>query len=396
MVADRPIRAADSRCQESPRIVAMQQDGRREIAMPKRPTKVASRRRERSRAPGVRAASARQRPLAGRVAVVAGATRGAGRGIARALGEAGATVYCTGRSVRGNPSPYGRRETIEETAELVDAAGGKGIAVRVDHSVEAEVEKLFADIDAAHGRVDVLVNSVAGEDPVLGQWASFWKVEMKNADAIFRQAFCSHVLTAKHAARMMIRAKRGLIVEVTEGDTLSAGGNPLTQAVKAGLKILALNMAAELLPYRVAAVSITPGFLRSESMLERFGVTEKNWRDGGKRDANFLESESPLFVGRAVAALAADPNVLARTGQLLSSWQLGREYRLEDADGRRPDWGAIDIDFSGLPRSLLELLRTGGELQIRWAETLVGRTRSFLAQLPRPDASTRRDPRRRA
>jgi NAD(P)-dependent dehydrogenase (short-subunit alcohol dehydrogenase family) len=344
----------------------------------------------------VRAASARQRPLAGRLAVVAGATRGAGRGIARALGEAGATVYCTGRSVRGNPSPYGRRETIEETAELVDAAGGKGIAVRVDHSVEAEVEKLFADIDAAHGRVDVLVNSVAGEDPVLGQWASFWKVEMKNADAIFRQAFCSHVLTAKHAARMMIRAKRGLIVEVTEGDTLSAGGNPLTQAVKAGLKILALNMAAELLPYRVAAVSITPGFLRSESMLERFGVTEKNWRDGGKRDANFLESESPLFVGRAVAALAADPNVLARTGQLLSSWQLGREYRLEDADGRRPDWGAIDIDFSGLPRSLLELLRTGGELQIRWAETLVGRTRSFLAQLPRPDASTRRDPRRRA
>ena len=357
--------------------------------MPKSRSKPASRARARSRG-GRPARRGTRRPLAGRVAVVAGATRGAGRGIARALGEAGATVYCTGRSVRGNPSPYARRETIEETAALVDAAGGKGIAVRVDHTVEAEVEKLFADIDAEHGRVDVVVSSVAGEDPLLGQWGSFWQVETKNADAILRQAFGSHVLTAKHAAPPMIRDKRGLIVEVTEGDTLSAGGNPFAQAVKAGLKILALNMAAELFPYRVAAVSITPGFLRSEKMLEHFGVTEANWRDGGKQDANFLESESPLFVGRAVAALAADPNVFARTGQLFSSWQLGGEYGFTDVDGRRPDWGAIDMDLSGLRSSLVELLRTGSELQIRWGETLVERTRHFLAQISRPTSGRRR------
>ena len=337
------------------------------------------------------------RPLLGRVAVVAGATRGAGRGIARALGEAGATVYCTGRSVRGAPSTYRRPETIEETAELVDAVGGHGVAVRVDHTVETEVASLFRDIDQKHGRVDVVVNSVAGEDPLLGQWASFWDTELKDADAIFRQAFCSHVVTAKHAARLMIRARRGLIVEVTEGDTLAAGGNPLTQTVKAGLKILALNMAAELLPRGVAAVAITPGFLRSESMLERFGVTEDTWREGGKSDRNFLESESPLFVGRAVAALAADPNVLARTGQLLSSWQLSREYGFTDADGRRPDWGAIDIDFSRHPRSLLELLRTLGELQIRWGETLVERARSLLRQFPEEGSrSERRRSHRRA
>jgi NAD(P)-dependent dehydrogenase (short-subunit alcohol dehydrogenase family) len=333
-------------------------------------------------------------PLADRVALVAGATRGAGRGIARALGEAGATVYCTGRSVRGAPSAYGRSETIEQTAKLVDAAGGKGIAVRVDHTVEREVAKLFRKIERAHGRLDVVVDSVAGEDPLMGQWASFWKVEMRNADAILRQAFCSHVLTAKYAAPPMIRARRGLIVEVSEGDTLSAGGNPLTQAVKAGLKILALNMAAELLPHGVAAVSITPGFLRSESMLERFGITEENWREGGKRDRNFLESESPVFVGRAIAALAGDPNVLTKTGLLLSSWSLGREYRLTDVDGRRPDWAAVDIDFSRHPSALLDLIRAGAELQIRWAETIATNARRLLKQLP-SDATPSASPRPR-
>jgi len=354
--------------------------------MPKRPHGVTAKRASRARAGDRgRPRATRHRPLAGRVALVAGATRGAGRGIARALGEAGATVYCTGRSVRGAPSPYGRPETIEETAELVDAAGGEGVAIRVDHAVEAEVAKLFRKIERTHGRLDVVVNGIAGEDPMLGQWASFWKADLKDADAIFRQAFCSHVLTAKHAAPALMRAKRGLIVEITEGDTLAAGGNPLAQTVKAGLKLFALNMAAELFPYGVASVAVTPGFLRSESMLDRLGVTEENWRDAGKRDANFLESESPLFVGRAVAALAADRNVLAKTGLLLSSWELGREYGFTDADGRRPDWGAIDIDFSGLPRWLRDLIRTGSELQIRWGERVVERTRRLLAQLPTDD-----------
>jgi len=322
------------------------------------------------------------RPLAGRIALVAGATRGAGRGIARALGEAGATVYCTGRSVRGKPSPYGRTETIEETAALVKAAGGVGVALRVDHTVESEVRRLFKRIETKHGRLDVVVNCVAGEDPLMGQWASFWEVDARNADAILRQAFTSHVLTAKHAAQRMIAARRGLIVEVTESDTLGAGGNPFSQAVKIALKAFALNMATELKPHRVAAVAITPGFLRSESMLEHFGVDETNWQQGGKRDANFLVSESPLYVGRAVAALAADRKILARTGRLWSSWELARDYGFTDADGTRPDWGRHDVDFGDHPDGLLEYLRTGCELQLDWLANVSRHTRSLLKRLP--------------
>ncbi len=328
-------------------------------------------------------------PLAGAVAVVAGATRGAGRGIARALGEAGATVYCTGRSVRGKPSAYKRPETIDETAEMISATGGKAVAARVDHTVEAEVEALFRRVDDEHGRLDVLVNSIAGEDLLYAQWCSFWKTDLKNAEAALRQSLLSHIITSKHAAPYMIRRKRGLIVEVTESDVLSAGGNPVTQTVKLALKGLALNMATELRPHGVAAVSITPGFLRSEKMLEHFGVTEENWRQGGKKDKNFLESESPLFVGRAVAALAADPAILNRSGQLLSSWDLGREYRFTDADGRRPDWSAVAIDFSGLPQSMLQLFKSGSEIQLRWLTGLARNTRRFMKQLPEPASRPR-------
>jgi NAD(P)-dependent dehydrogenase (short-subunit alcohol dehydrogenase family) len=180
----------------------------------------------------------------------------------------------------------------------------------------------------------------------------------------------------------MIRAHRGLIVEVTENDTLFAGGNPLTQTVKLALKALALNMAPELLPHRVTAVSITPGFLRSESMLQRQGVTEENWRDAGKKDPNFLESESPLFVGRAVAALASDPNSIERTGQLLSSWELARHYGFTDYDGRRPDWGALAIDWSVLPPAFVDLFRTATRKQTEWLHTLARRTEQFLAKIP--------------
>lgn len=323
-----------------------------------------------------------KRPLEGRVAVVAGATRGAGRGIARALGEAGATVYCTGRSTRGNLSPYGRRETIDETADLINAAGGKAIPVRVDHTVESEVEALFREVDRAHGRLDVLVNSIAGEEPMMAQWNSFWETDLKHGEAIFRQALLSHIITAKHAVPLMIRAGRGLLVEITENDVMSAGGNPMAQSVKLSLKGLALNMAAELKPHGVAAVAITPGFLRSEAMLERMGVTEANWREGGKKDKNFLESESPLFVGRAVVALAQDPRILERSGQLFSSWELGREFKFTDVDGRRPDWGASQIDFSGLPATLVELMRTGSQIQLEWLNAVTQRTRRFMEQLP--------------
>src|ERR1700738_3810638 len=320
--------------------------------------------------------------LAGAVAVVAGATRGAGRGIARALGEAGATVYCTGRSARGDPSPYKRPETIEETAAMINAMGGSAVALRVDHTVEAEGDALFQRVDREQGRRDILVNSIAGEDPLMAQWCSFWKTDLTNAEAALRQSLLSHIITAKHAAPYMIRNRRGLIVEVTENDVLSAGGNPLTQTVKLALKGLALNMAAELRPHGVAAVAITPGFLRSETMLERFSVTEETWREGAKKDRNFLESESPLFVGRAVVALAGDPGTLERSGQLFSSWELGREYRFTDADGQRPDWGALKIDFSKHPEQLLQRLRTGSEIQLRWLSELRRKTKHFLTQLP--------------
>ena len=325
----------------------------------------------------------RAQPLKGRVAVVAGATRGAGRGIARALGEAGATVYCTGRSVRGEPSPYGRPETIDETAEMITAEGGDAVAVQVDHTLESQVNRLFARVERERGQLDVLVNSIAGEEPMMKQWGSFWETNLENGDAVFRQALLSHLITAKHAAVMMMHRKRGLIVEITETDLLGGGGNPMTQTVKIALKMLALNMAAELKPHGVAAIAVSPGFLRSEAMLEGFGVTEANWRDGGKRDKNFLQSESPLFVGRAVAALAQDRKVMERTGQLYGSWELGRHYRFTDYDGRRPDWGRTKIDFSRMPPFLIELFRDGAKLQMEWLNAVTKRTKAFSKQIPR-------------
>jgi NAD(P)-dependent dehydrogenase (short-subunit alcohol dehydrogenase family) len=316
------------------------------------------------------------------VALVAGATRGAGRGIARALADAGATVYCTGRSVKGKPSPYGRPETIDETAALIKDAGGTAIAVRVDHTSERDVKRLFRRIVGAHNRIDIVVDSVAGEDPLMGTYGFLWQAEVKNADAIFRQALTSRIITAKHAALAMMPAKRGLIVEVTENDMIGGGGNPMSQAAKMAQKVLPLFWAAELAPHRIAVMAVTPGFLRSESMLQHLGVTEANWREAGKQDPNFLESESPLFVGRAIAALAADPNVRDRTGMLFGSWELGRDYGLMDYDGRRPDWGRHKIDFSVLPPAWVELFRTGAGLEIKWLTTLAARTRKFKAKIP--------------
>jgi NAD(P)-dependent dehydrogenase (short-subunit alcohol dehydrogenase family) len=323
-----------------------------------------------------------EKPLTGRVALVAGATRGAGRGIARALAEAGATVYCTGRSVKGRPSPYGRPETIDETAAMIKDAGGAAIALRVDHTNEDDVKALFRRILRAHKRMDVVVDSVAGEDPLMGQYGFLWQADLKAADAIFRQAITSRIITAKHAASAMMPARRGLVVEVTENDIIGGGGNPMSQAVKMAQKVLPLLWAAELAPHGVAVVAMTPGFLRSESMLQHLGVTEDNWRDAGKKDPNFLQSESPLFVGRAVAALAADPKVQDRTGMLFSSWELAREYGFTDYDGRRPDWGRHKIDFTVLPPAWIDLFRTGADLQVKWLTTLAARTRKFRTKIP--------------
>jgi NAD(P)-dependent dehydrogenase (short-subunit alcohol dehydrogenase family) len=317
------------------------------------------------------------KPLKNKVAVVAGATRGAGRGIARGLGEAGAAVYCTGRSVRGDPSPYGRPETIEETAEMVTAAGGAGLAVRVDHTVESEVRALFERVEAEQGRLDVLANSVAGEDPRFGGWTSFWETDLSQGLEILRHAVLAHVITARYAAPLMIRKRRGLVVEVTEGDCFLGGsGNVLHDLAKASIKELAYRMAEELRKHRVAALAITPGFLRTESMLEQIGVTEANWREGGKKDPSFLESESPLFLGRAVAALAQDRKVLARSGDLTSSWELAREYGFTDADGRRPDGGKM---FEKVLPSMPGM-REGMQRQIDWLERIAGRARRYLGQ----------------
>jgi NAD(P)-dependent dehydrogenase (short-subunit alcohol dehydrogenase family) len=323
-----------------------------------------------------------RKPLRGRVALVAGATRGAGRGIARALAEGGATVYCTGRSVSGKPSPYRRPETIHETAAMITASAGKAIAVRVDHTKEAEVKALFRRIIRAHRRVDIVIDSVAGDDPLMGSYGLLWQADVNAADAIFRQGLTSRIITAKHAALAMMPAKRGLIVEVTEGDMIGGGGNPMSQAVKMAQKVLPLLWAAELAPHGITVMAVTPGFLRSESMLQYFGVTEANWPDAGKKDANFLQSESPLFVGRAIAAVAADPQVKARTGMLFGSWELGRDYGVADYDGRRPDWGRHKIDFSTLPPTWVDLFRTGADLELKWLTTLAARTRKFRTKIP--------------
>ena len=281
--------------------------------------------------------------LDGRVAVVAGATRGAGRGIAVALGEQGATVYCSGRSVRGNlASGASRPETIDETAELVTGAGGNGIAVRCDHTVDADVRALVDRVRRDHGRLDILVNDVWGGDALTEFGKTFWQVDLSKGRKMIDQAIWSHILTSHHAAPLMFdRGGQGtaLIVEITDGDFYGYRGNIFYDLVKSSVIRLAFIQARELRKQDVAAVAVTPGFLRSEYMLEHFGVTKETWRDGAKKDPNFIASESPLYVGRGIAALASDPNVKTKSGKVFASWTLAAEYGFTDADGSRPDWG---------------------------------------------------------
>jgi len=293
-------------------------------------------------------------PLEGKVAVVAGATRGAGRGIACMLGEAGATVYCTGRSVRGKPNMTGyfagRPESIDETAEMVTARGGTGIPAQVDHLVEDQVAALFERVRREQGRLDVLVNDISEGD--VHEWKPFWQLSLDRAFAMFRNGVHSHILTSRHAAPLMIERRRGLIVEIGDGDTLAYRGNLFYDLVKITVSRFAYAMAEELHKHGVTALALTPGFMRTETMLEHFGVTEVNWRDGAKKDPNFLHSETPFFVGRAVAALAADPNVLAKSGGLYSSWGLAREYGFTDVDGSQPDLTERLGEFpAGSPRT---------------------------------------------
>jgi len=288
--------------------------------------------------------------LEGKIALVAGATRGAGRGIAVALGEAGATVYCTGRSSRGRPATPGRPETIEETAELVTAAGGYGIAVRVDHTEPAELKKLVAGIKRRHKGLDILVNDVWGGDALTEFGKAFWTVNLDNGLAMLKQAIHSHIITSHYAVPLMLGRPGGIIFEITDGDAFSYRGNLFYDLVKISVIRLAFAMSRELRKRDIVSVALTPGFLRSEAVLDHFGVSEANWRDVGKKNrpnsrnqndssSDFLASESPRYVGRAVVALATDPKVQAKNGRVFSSWALAREYGFTDEDGTRPHWG---------------------------------------------------------
>ncbi len=288
-----------------------------------------------------------KKPLEGRVAVVAGATRGAGRGIARMLGEAGAMVYCTGRSSRAQPNTSGhhyagRPETIEETAELVTAAGGRGVAARVDHHVEEEVAALFKRVRREAKRLDILVNVLTGR-PVK-DWRPFWKLDVTEGREMVNSWVWPHVLTCRHAAPLLIEKKGGLVVEVVEQDTIGYHGQFFFDLFETTLKRLAHNLAEELAPHGVSALAVTPGFMRSEAIMEQFGATEANWREVAEtnkqaRGYGFAGSETPCFVGRAVAALARDPGLREKSGGVYSSWSLSEEYGFTDLDGSRPHLG---------------------------------------------------------
>lgn len=293
--------------------------------------------------------------LKGKIAVVAGATRGCGRGIAVELGAAGATVYCTGRSTRGNPSDLNRPETIEETAERVSKAGGQGIAVRVDHTQEAEVKALFERVKAEQGKLDILVNDVWGGDRLTEWGKPFWELDVAQGWKLLERSVYSHILTSRHAVPLMVEQNSGLIIEITDGDNLAYRGNFFYDLVKTTVIRLAFAMSEEFKSNRyvpegasmakpsepaqnITALALTPGFLRSEAMLDHFGVSEANWREAIAKDPYYAESETPHYIGRAVVALASDPRVHEKAGRALATWHLSREYGFKDIDGRQPHW----------------------------------------------------------
>jgi NAD(P)-dependent dehydrogenase (short-subunit alcohol dehydrogenase family) len=292
--------------------------------------------------------------LEGRVALVAGATRGAGRGIAVQLGAAGATVYVTGRTTRTQPSEMGRPETIEETAALVDEAGGRGIAVQVDHLVPDQVRALVDRMASEQGRLDVLVNDIWGGTRM--EWnKSVWESSLDYGLRTLRLAVDTHAITSHFALPLLIQRRGGLVVEVTDGTNAYNDTHYRVSffydLAKAAVNRMAFALAHELRPHGGTAVSLTPGWLRSEAMLEAYGVTEANWRDATSRSPHFAISESPAFVGRAVAALAGDPDVSRWSGQSLSSGQLAKIYQFTDLDGSQPDaWRYVpDVQDAGLP-----------------------------------------------
>lgn len=293
--------------------------------------------------------------LEGKVALVAGATRGAGRGIAVELGAAGATVYVTGRTTRTQQSDYGRPETIEETAELVTAQGGKGVAVQVDHLIADDVRGLVERIRTEQGRLDVLVNDLWGGEKLFEWNKPVWNHNLDNGLRLLRLAIDTHLITAHHALPLMIERPGGLHVEVTDGTAEYNADHyrlsPFYDLAKVAATRMAWAHAKDLAPHGATSVSLTPGWLRSEMMLEAFGVSEANWRDATAKVPHFVISETPRFVGRAIAALAADPERSRWNGQSLSSGGLAQVYGFTDLDGSRPDaWRYVpEVQDAGKP-----------------------------------------------
>jgi NAD(P)-dependent dehydrogenase (short-subunit alcohol dehydrogenase family) len=288
------------------------------------------------------------RTLDGKVAIVAGGTRGAGRAISIELGALGATVYVTGRTTRESKSPMGRSETIEETADRADAAGGHGIAVRVDHMVPEEVAALVERVREEQGRLDVLVNDVWGGDPFVDWDGKLWEQPLDKTLGVIRNGIETHVVTSRLALPLMIEGGGGIVIEVTDGVSDAYRGNFAYDFVKAGVIRLAVAQAAELREHGIAAVAVSPGFLRSEAMLDHFGVTEDNWRDAAAKDPHFIASETPHFVARGIAALCADPDAMRFSGQAIHSGMLGEEYEVDDLDGSRPNfWAYAEENVKG-------------------------------------------------
>jgi NAD(P)-dependent dehydrogenase (short-subunit alcohol dehydrogenase family) len=295
------------------------------------------------------------RTLNGKIALVAGATRGAGRGIAVELGAAGAMVYCTGRSTKKQRSEMNRPETIEETAELIEREGGRAVPVQCDHLDPAQVEALVARIEREQGRLDVLVNDIWGGDRFI-QWKTpMWEYSLENGLHMLRNAIETHLITSHYALKLLIKNKGGLVVEVTDG---TAEYNDEHYRVslfydlaKTSVVRMAWSLAQELKPHECTALALSPGWLRSEQMLDNYKVTEENWRDATKVQPHFIITETPRYVGRAVAHLAADPEVARWNGHSLSSGQLAKIYNFTDLDGSQPDaWRyLVEVQDPGKP-----------------------------------------------
>lgn len=283
------------------------------------------------------------------VALVAVATRGAGRAIAIELASAGMKVYVTGQSARDKRSNMNRPETIEETAQMITARGGHAVAIQVDHTQVEDVSRLAHQIESENdGRIDLLVNDVWGGDPFIVWGKPFWEQDIGVGLAMLNNAVTSHLITSHAIVPLMVRRGRGIVIEITDGVTDNWRGSFFYDLAKAAVNRLAVGQAAELTPRGVTALALSPGFLRSEAMFDNFGVSESNWRDATRKNKDFAVSETPYFIGRAVVALMRDPHVSTRAGKVFATWNLAREYGFTDVDGTQPHWGEYARQVLGM------------------------------------------------